>query len=524
MNHRRASRREFLRTFCCAAAAFSAGPLLSRAATSASASAATTQSASAPARPNILLLVADDLNCNSVGAFGCKVPEVTPHIDALAAEGIRFDYAHVNISVCQPSRSTWMTGRYSHHSGGEGFFHLRKPNIPILPQLLRDAGYRVGILGKLQHSTPYGNFKWDLQQDQPQLGQGRNPRVYHDFATEFMRQSKEAGRPFFLMANSHDPHPPFFGADSAAWYQAKNAPSAVKPSRVYQPQEITVPGFLPDLPEVRKELAQYFSSVRRCDDTVGAVLEALRENGAEQNTLVLFLSDNGMSFPFSKANCYLQSTKTPWIMRWPGMIKPGSVDSEHFISGIDMMPTFLEAVGLPQPAEMDGRSFLPLLHGEKQDRRDLVFTQFYQTSGKQNYPMYCVQSRRFGYLYNAWSDGQREYRNNAMGGLTMKAMTKAAASNKAVAERVNFFFKRVPEEFYDFEQDPDALHNLIDDPKYKDEIGNMRQALEQWMSRTDQLVLEAFRARGDKQKQEEFMAKIKAEIGEKAKGEKIQQE
>ena len=113
-------------------------------------------------QPNILLITADDMNWDAVGAYGCAVAETTPNIDRLAAQGIRFHHAHVTIAVCQPSRSTLMTGRYPHRNGGEGFFHLRKPGLPVLPDLLRTNGYRVGILGKVVHSTPYEDLLWDI--------------------------------------------------------------------------------------------------------------------------------------------------------------------------------------------------------------------------------------------------------------------------------------------------------------------------------------------------------------------------
>ncbi len=123
-------------------------------------------------QPKILLITADDMNWDAVVVFGCLTPDTTPNIDRLAAEGIRFENAHVTIAVCQPSRSAIMTGHYPHQSGGEGFHKLRFPDIPILPDRLREAGYAVGILGKVDHSTSYANFEWDYMVDQPQPGQG----------------------------------------------------------------------------------------------------------------------------------------------------------------------------------------------------------------------------------------------------------------------------------------------------------------------------------------------------------------
>jgi len=233
--------------------------------------------------PNILLFTADDMNWDAVGAFGCPVPGTTPNIDCLAEEGIRFEHGHVNISVCQPSRYTMMTGRYPHLSGGEGFYRLRLPEVPFLPEILRANGFKTCILGKVDHSTPYEEFKWDMEHDRGDLGEGRNPNVYYQYSKQFFEQTRKEGKPFFLMANSHDPHRPFFGNDREAWYdEAQTVPVASKPSRTFQPEEIEVPGFLPDLPEVRLEISEYYNSVRRCDDTVGKLMQALKETGVER--------------------------------------------------------------------------------------------------------------------------------------------------------------------------------------------------------------------------------------------------
>jgi len=447
---------------------------------------------------NILLITADDMNWDAVGAFGCPTEGTTPNIDRLAVGGLRFNHGHVTIAVCQPSRSAMMTGRYPHRSGGEGFYHLRFERVPILPNLLKGAGYSVGILGKQGHSTPYADFKWDMAYDQAELGMGRNPEVYYGHARDFVQGAVDANKPFFLMANSHDPHRPFYGNDREEWY-SQTDPPAVPPS--------------PDIPEIRVEIAEYYSSVRRCDDTVGRLLDMLDETGTTNDTLVLFLSDNGMAFPFAKTNCYLNSTRTPLLARWPGVIQYGRVDDEHFASGIDFMPTILDVAGIDAPDGMDGRSFLPVLRGEKQEGRELVFTQFHQTSARRNFPMRCVQNKRFGYIFNPWSDGEREFRNESQAGRSWKAMEEAAENDPQIAARNRLFSYRILEEFYDFENDPDALHNLIEDPKYASEIEKLRDALELWMAEVNDVALDAFVNRGSRRALMNMMTVVDQEIG-----------
>ncbi len=442
---------------------------------------------------NFLLITADDMNYNSPGMMGCGVDDVTPNIDRLADEGLRFEQAHVTVSVCQPSRQCMMTGRYPHNSGAPGFDPISL-EVPTLQERLREAGYVNGILSKVDHLAPLEKFCWDFVVRKTELRQGRYPELYYQRAKEFFETVRREGRPFFLMANSNDPHRPFAGSDQE---KAAGAAGGVKfppASRYYRPEEVEVPGFLPDIPEVRLEVAEYFTSVRRCDETVGQVLRALGESGFEDDTLVMFLSDNGMAFPFAKTNCYLTSTKTPWIVRFPGKVAPGRVDAEHFISGIDYAPTILEAANLPPLDGMDGRSFLPLLTAGRQEGRERVFTIFNTTYAKGAYPMRCIQDRRYGYIFNAWSDGQTAFRNESQSGRSFKAMEAAAASDPAIDRRVRMFLYRVREELYDFAADPDALSNLIDDPAHIETVRRMREALLEAMCSSSDPLADTFRA------------------------------
>ena len=257
-----------------------------------------------------------------------------------------------------------------------------------------------------------------------------------------------------------------------------------------------MPGFLPQqVADIRKEIAQYYTAVRRCDEAVGEILRACREAGCEEDTIVIFLSDNGISVPFAKTNCYENSTKTPLIVRWPGRVKPGSVDREHFVSGIDLMPTIIDALGLDPVKGVDGRSFVPVLEGGKQPGRDKVFTFITSTAGRNHFPMRSVRNAAYSYIFNAWSDGKTEFRNEPMSGLTWKAMVAAGAKDPRIAARCEFYLHRVPEEFYDLRSDPCELTNLISDPKHRGEIDKLRREMLEMMTSTNDPLLEAFRKR-----------------------------
>lgn len=455
--------------------------------------------------PNILFITVDDMNADSLGVYGCPVKETTPNLDRLAGEGMRFEHAHVQAPNCTPSRNVFQTGCYPHNSGVEGFYDV-EPDYPILPDLLKAAGYRTGIWGKVADTTPRSNYAWDEVIHLHGKGMSKNSEAVGKAALQFIEESQDKGLPFYLVMNISDPHHPLFGSKASE----KSGYDRYPPSHVYTEDEVVVPGFLPDIPGVREEVTRYYNSVRRADDIVGAILEALSASGQAENTVVVFISDHGMPFPFAKTNLYRHSTRTPWLVRFPDVVKPGSVDSEHMISAIDFMPTILALCGIDPPAGLDGRSFLPLLKGEPQTGRDRVFTEYHENAGGIRNPMRAIQTRRFGYIFNPWSDGQRLFKSATLYSESYKAMKMAGETNEAIAARVGFFNHRVVEELYDYEKDPDALNNLIANPEYADIVERLRGELEVHMEQAGDPALDVFRNRDSQEKRQAF---IKAEEG-----------
>ncbi|GLZ07530.1 sulfatase atsG [Actinomadura sp. NBRC 104412] len=438
---------------------------------------------------NILLITADDMSADTPGCFGGH-PAATPAIDRLAGQGMRFEKAHVPIAVCQPSRSALITGLWPHRNGAEGFGPIR-PGVPVLTDLLRDAGYRCGILGKVEHLQPVDRFGWELVRTRDELGAGRDPAAYASAAAGFMAR----GRPWFLMANAHDPHRPFHGSDQEREMFAEETRERIPaPSKTFGPDDVDVPGFLPDLPGVRLEIAEYHGSARRCDDVVDALLTVLDGSGERDRTLVVFLSDNGMAFPYAKANCYLQSTRTPLVVRWPGRARPSSVDARHFVSGLDLFPTVCEAAGVAPPGDIDGRSIVPLLEGGHEPGRDHIVTTFHETSAKERFEMRAIQTSRFGYIWNHWSDGVPRYRAENMSGRTWAAMLQNAEHDPAVLARTDFYLRRAPEEFYDLADDPHGLTNLIADASRDGDIAELRTRLADTLAGTDDPLYDTYRS------------------------------
>ncbi len=456
-------------------------------------------------RLNVLFITLDDMNWDSVGVFGSQVPGTTPNIDRLANEGMRFEHAHVTIAICQPTRAVWMTGRYPHNNGALGFNPIRR-DVPTLPEHLRLNGYLTGILGKTEHVVPSRKDAFDYRRGRAEMRNGRSAELYAKFADEFFQQAKQLNKPFFFMVNTHDPHRPFDNRKPAAkrmfadTVEAKGKTAKKKqrgdypaPSRIYQPDEIVVPAFLPDLPEIREEIAQYYSSVRRADDVVGMILKALKDAGFAKNTLVMLKSDHGIAVPFAKTNVWRNSTRTPWIVRWPGVVQAASHDTKHLIAGVDFAPTILDALGVEPLPGMDGSSFVPVLSGKTQQGREYVYTHINTIASGRSYPMRSVQTTRFGLIWNGWSDGETIFKNESQSGRTWRAMTAAANSDPRIAARVKHFAYRVPWEFYDYEKDPDALQNLIEDPASQERIKCLTAKMLDYMQTTNDPQLAAMK-------------------------------
>ncbi len=460
--------------------------------------------------PNILLITADDLHWDSVGAYGCPVAGTTPNIDRLAAEGFRFNYAYVPISLCTPSRQVMLSGNHSHQTQTREFTELERVG-PALPDLLKAQGYYLANLNKQQDY--YG---WDTAITEDQSAFGRDVPFFKKAVGEIIATAKRNDQPWFIMANSNDPHRPFYDSaaesDSPKIRAFRDQGRLSRASREYRPEEVVVPGFLPDLPEVRGELAEYYSSVRRCDDTVGALLSVLEASGQAARTIVVFVSDNGISMPFAKMNCYQASLRVPFILRWPGKIPANVHDPLNMVGTIDLAPTLLELAGMPVPGHMAGRSFVPLLHGQAQTNRDFVVGYYYNNLRQTKmYPEFTIQMRDWVYIYNPWVDGKIEVHNSDYtGSPTLLAMWKAAETVPSVRARVDFHKYRVMEELYDVRQDPYAYVNVVAAPENAERVKAMRQLLLTWMQETKHPAARLMADPFDKELIAEYMALEKA--------------
>ncbi|MEC9096849.1 MAG: sulfatase [Planctomycetota bacterium] len=451
----------------------------------------------AQAKPNVLIITVDDMSADSIGAYGCPIENISPHMDGLVRSGLRFQYAHVQVGNCMPGRNVMWSGLYPHNNQVEGFYQVSQPKHKHLVDLMKQAGYFTAIMGKTSHSTPYHPYLWDAVLDTAEDGSNydkKNPSHFGEATERGIEAAANVEKPFCLMVNVSDPHKPFFSGDGD-----KN-----QPSMIVDAADVPVPGFLFDDPVVRQELALYYSSVSRADDCVGEILEALNSSGAKDDTVVVFLSDHGMPLPFAKTQLYHHSTHTPLAIRWPGITQPDTIDQQHMVSAVDLTPTILDIVGAELP-KLDGRSFAPVLRGESQTDREYVVKEYNENSGRSRDPIRAVQTKKYLYLANAWSNGTRVFATATTGTQTYRRMAALAGSDEHLAKRLAMYKHRVPEEFYDVEKDPDCLENLIESPEHQEMIQLQRERLLQWMRQTNDHMLDCFENFDDPQARESYV-------------------
>lgn len=507
-------RRDFLQQTGIGLAALSAGGLVRP----------KTAAASRGTRPNFLFISADDMSYSSLGCTGCPLPDISPNLDRLAGEGVLFDHCFVATPICGPSRAAWITGTWPQRNGCMGHYNQppkwfgRSPVTTNVPELLRSqAGYFTGVVCK--SPQPDG---WDFVKEHTDTGNGRDPAKYHRATAEALRLARDQGKPFFLHVNSQDPHEYWAGQkyETKAWNDAMmgttdyetypNGKPYPDPQVLYSPDRIPVPPCWPDVPEVREDLCSYYNSVRRLDETVGAILRALEESGQAENTLTVFCSDNGIGRAFAKWSLYPLGTRTPLIVRWPGVTRSGRRDAESVFSAIDLAPTFLEAAGVDVPAFMDGESLLDVVRDARlRKRREKTFSCFnymnnYPEKDEQfptytrdladkhdNYrPMRAVHSRRFTYIWNGWANGRNEIPLEMSSSQIMRRLLQSTGH----ADRARFEALRAREEFYDTEADPGCLVNRIDDPALAAMVSEFRRELLALLEKTHDQEAANFKA------------------------------
>jgi N-sulfoglucosamine sulfohydrolase len=456
--------------------------------------------------PNILLIAVDDMGYDTPASFGGRVEGLTPHIDSLASQGMSFTRAYNTSSRCAPSRGSIMTGHYQDNYNVErgGSDTTVRADVRTIPEYLDERGYMTGLFGKDTHYRPIEKYGFDRVVPMAAMAVGRSPELYARNIAEFIDESVAAKRPFFISANTHDPHRPYAGAPGEVESLERRfaqeikklaaKPEFVLPPQVenYSMQGHEAPGFVPDHELVREEFGYYLNSSHRADQFVGALMQVLEDKELLDNTLVIFHSDNGMHWPYAKSNVYVASVKTPFVIYWQGRSVAGTT-TDSLISTIDILPTILEASGIAKPEELPGKSLLPLLDDPNLSQHEQIFATLNARSGVR-YEMRSVIGTDYIYIFNKWVDGKAKYHNGKYsGGLALKGMEAAAKEDEIAKQRLEFFYDRSKEELYDVRSDPNALVNLAGHEDAADTLDSMRQLMLARLIAADDPYLADFR-------------------------------
>ncbi|MSU64586.1 MAG: arylsulfatase [Opitutus sp.] len=433
-------------------------------------------------KPNVLLILSDDHSYPHVGCYGNQ-DIMTPNLDRFAAEGMRFDRAYVACPQCVPSRASIFTGRSPVAIAMSRFSAPLPREIKTYPEALRAAGWFTGVAGRTYHMDgavtgmpPETQNVFDQHKlitfpdrlDYVKVGSG-SAAQFAQFR-EFL-DLKPAGQPFFLQLCSNDPHRPL------------NTQGPVK----HDPARIKLPVHYPDTQLVREDFARYYDELAHFDGLFGEVMMELKKRGLASNTIVVFMGDNGASQFRGKGTLYEYGIHVPLLVRWPGMVKPGSATAE-LISGEDLAPTFLEAVGLPVPPEMTGKSFVKLLRGEPFAGRQFIFSErgAHGTNLPGNSADFdlgrVVVSKTHKLIYNAL--GELPYWPvDFAGDAFWQELVRRHEAGKLEAKSDLLYFAapRPMFELYDLEKDPDEFNNLAGHKEAASSERELKAALQEWM-------------------------------------------
>ena len=414
-------------------------------------------------KPNVVIITCHDLG-DYLGPYG--VPVETPNLDAVAQQGVVMENHFSTGSVCSPSRGSLMTGCYPHTTGLMGLTHrgweLEVDRTPHLAALMDELGYDTYLFG-FQHEHP----------DRTALGYKhhvRPPKGYDveqvvPLFTEWLHKREDDGRPFFAAVGFSETH-------------RMGGPNFDFKRDVYEsadPAEVEVPPFLPDIPEVRQDLADFYGAVNLVDKMVGLVVKALEETGLSGRTLLIFTSDHGASFMHSKATLYDGGTKVAMLARWPGVL-PAGHRCPALTSHVDVVPTLFDLLDLTVPREAQGHSFAAAARGRDGGERDYVFAERNYT----NYydPARMVRSQSFKYI--------RKGLRTCIFDFVIPELEQCSSSFRRKREVFEFYSStRCTEELYDLEADPGEMNNLAEDPACESTLDMLRSALAEHLARTD---------------------------------------
>lgn len=427
-------------------------------------------------RPNFVFLIADDISYDDIGCYG-SVDARTPHIDALAEEGILFTNAHLTASSCSPSRSSIITGRYPHNNGDASELH--RPiswHLPSFPGALRDAGYYTALAGKdhmTWHPAPEGKTAPTEPFDRKYGSKVRGNSGGHGNWIPALTE-RPADKPFFLWLAALDAHRAWDGQHE--WEEDLYGPK-------YDPDRITLPPAFVDTAATREDFAAYLLEVTRFDYFVGLVVDKLKKEGEFENTYLFVVADNGRPFPRAKTRLIDDGMQTYFIATGPKIAQPGSV-SHALVSVIDIAPTITELAGLAPLETFQGRSLLPVYEDVSASIRPYAFSEHnwhdYEAHGR------SVRDGKWLYIRNARPELPLQGPADSNKSATYQDLLSAADSSEPLTpvQADIFLAPRPAVELFDTQGDPRQIQNLAGRAEYAAIERRLAAALDHWIETT----------------------------------------
>lgn len=409
-------------------------------------------------RPNLVLFMSDDCTYYDIGCYGSSDSK-TPYIDNFAAEGMLFSKAYQASPMSSPTRHNLMTGLWPVKTGAYPNHTSAKEETLSIVQHLRPAGYKVALIGK-SHVEPSSVFDWDLYANTVEGGE-----LDYDAIDAFIRECKAENVPFCLFVMSRQPHTPWNKGDAS----------------LFDPDEITLPPFYVDIPQTRNRFSEYLAEINYMDTEFGRMLDILDRRTVKDNSVIVFLSEQGNSLPFAKWTLYDAGVRSACIIRWPGVIQPG-VTSDAMVEYVDIVPTFLELAGAKPQGELDGKSFLGVLTGEGNEHKQYTFS--LQTtrgiySGSEHYGIRAVADKKYRYIVNLTPEAKFQNTESQSG--LFKRWQEVAETDPIAALITHKYQYRPPIELYDIENDRYCLNNIAGLPENAAIIERLDKVLRQWM-------------------------------------------
>jgi N-sulfoglucosamine sulfohydrolase len=454
--------------------------------------------------PNIVLMIADDLGTDDLGVYGNPaIP--TPNLDYLASQGMIFTNAYCTSASCSASRSVVLTGLYNHANGQFGhshdFHHFKTfENVISLPQILKDAGYITGRIGKF-HIAPDEIYPFDSIMP-------ANARSSVEMANRSKSFIESATQPFFLYFCTDDPHRGGGIAEEIPTQPDRfgNRPEGYPgvETRLFQPEDVIVPEYLPDNLATRHELAQYYQSVNRMDQGFGRLFDVLKETGNWENTIVIFLSDNGIAFPGAKTNLYDPAMRLPLVFYYPPLIEKGSV-SNAMVNWTYLTPTILDILGIlpeddsipgqfqrdenyqrwlypPLNEKFHGKSFKTALSGNPEGFDEIYASHtFHEIT--MYYPMRVLQDRQYKFIWNIASGLEYPHASDLWESSTWSSVS-GNMNNKLGKRKIEDYIKRPEFELYDMANDPYEIVNLAYQSDFANLLEEYKEKIRQFQQNT----------------------------------------